>query len=170
MKGKRVLKKFYYFQIMFCDLGDHMKKDKVKLIVNIISELFESTNAIVLPSIQTILKEIGNKYISLLSEDIEGLVKIAMNYEEKNTEEYNLEDAVKWFKYNMSALHNPGSKGCILKSEDDKNEIIELHHCFLNKNNKPLINNNSPHLLVKTLSLDPDLLNQFGDKNMILLQ
>lgn len=102
-----------------------------------------------------------NKY------DKEDLIRTAMNYEEKNVLEYTFEEILKWFKNNMPK-NTTNIQGCVLKKQIE--EKIELTHCFLDSNNKPLLFKEYPYRVVKTYTLSKDLEKQFSGKDMLILK
>lgn len=98
-------------------------------------------------------------------------IKEAWNLEEIKTEELSLEKCISLVKkeFNQKLY----SSACILDKKDvDRNSKyrFEIHICFLDKNNEPMLNGNAKHWIIYTNALDKDLLNQFAGKDMILLK
>lgn len=98
-------------------------------------------------------------------------IKEAWNLEEIKTDELSLEKCISLVKKEFNQkLH---SSACILDKKDvDRGSKyrFEIHICFLDKNNEPMLNGNAKHWIIYTNALDKDLLNQFAGKDMILLQ
>lgn len=98
-------------------------------------------------------------------------IKNAWNLEEINIEELSLEKCISLLKkeFNQKLY----SSACILDKKDvDRSGKyrFEIHICFLDKNNEPILNGNAKHWIIYANSLDKDLLNQFAGKDMILLK
>jgi hypothetical protein len=110
--------------------------------------------------------EVGSKF-NLSRDSAERILKIAWNYNEKNCEEYSLEEAIKWFKLN---LPKNASGGVLLKIASTNSGELKLHHCFIDTDENPLLDGSYPHLVVNVLKLSENLGNQFGDKDMIILK
>ena len=98
-------------------------------------------------------------------------IKEAWNLEEIKTDELSLEKCISLVKKEFNQkLH---SSACILDKKDvDRNSKyrFEIHICFLDKNNEPMLKGNAKHWIIYTNALDKDLLNQFAGKDMILLK
>jgi len=112
--------------------------------------------------VNELLKELKDKVDFVLKEEH---LKMVWNYEEKNTTKYSFNEAVKWFKFNMPQ----GIKTAAIY-KDKKDEVINLHLCFLNENNEPLLKGDYPHLVVKTMEIDNEFIANFGDKDLIVLK
>lgn len=98
-------------------------------------------------------------------------IKEAWNLEEIKTEELSLEKCISLVKkeFNQKLY----SSACILDKKDvDRSSKyrFEIHICFLDKNNEPMLKGNAKHWIIYTNALDKDLLNQFAGKDMILLK
>jgi hypothetical protein len=130
-----------------------------------ITELIDGISDFANFSIEFLEKEFKKKYNSTPTE----LIKFAMNYEEKYSKNYELEEVLKWFKENRPRK-TENVLGCLLKDSDNFNGFYSLHHCFLDQNKKPLLGSDFPYLLVKASDLSPSLKSHFSNKNMILLQ
>jgi len=91
-------------------------------------------------------------------------LKMAWNYEEKNTKKYSFTQAIDWIKMNMP---DGIREAAIYK--DEKTNVINLHLCYI-LNDEPILNGNYPHLVVNTIELDNEFLDNFGDKNLIVLK
>ncbi|MCL6591956.1 MAG: hypothetical protein K6U80_18655 [Firmicutes bacterium] len=95
-------------------------------------------------------------------------VKMAWNYEEKYCPELTLEETIKWFKMN---LPQKNLRGClIITKEDPSKNQLELHQCFIDEKNEPMLGAGNPHRFIITQRKDNDLNAQFGDKKMIVFQ
>jgi hypothetical protein len=95
-------------------------------------------------------------------------VKMAWNYEEKYCPELTLEETIKWFKMN---LPQKNVKGClIITKEDLSKHQLELHQCFIDEKNEPMLGAGNPHRFIITQRKDDDLNAQFGEKKMIVFQ
>ena len=96
-------------------------------------------------------------------------IKEAWNLEEIKTEELSLEKCISLVKKEFNQkLH---SSACILNKKDiDSKYKFEIHICFLDKNNEPMLKGNAKHWIIYTNSLDKDLLNQFAGKDMVILK
>jgi len=117
-----------------------------------------------LKDLSSVVSHLGKELLLSKPEELEELkqmAKMAWSYEEKNTLDFSIDDAVIWFKANMPA---GVSEGCILKHKTSPN--FELHLCFL-KNDEPLLNGEYPHLVVKSLSIGDGLKERFERTDMI---
>ena len=115
--------------------------------------------------------DIKNKIENASTDDILSFIKLAWNLEEIKTEELSLEKCISLVKkeFNQKLY----SSACILDKKDvDRSGKyrFEIHICFLDKNNEPILNGNAKHWIIYANSLDKDLLNQFAGKDMILLK
>lgn len=118
----------------------------------------------VLKNITSLVSHISKELFLKSPEELEQLkqmAKMAWSYEEKNTLDFTIDDAVNWFKANMPEGVN---EGCILKHKTSPN--FELHLCFL-KNDEPLLDGEYPHLVVKSLSIGEGLKERFERTDMI---
>ncbi len=95
-------------------------------------------------------------------------IKMAWNYEEKNTKKYSFLESVNWVKSNMPT--NIKAAAIYREENGTDNGIIKLHLCFLDEEDNPLLNGGYPHIVINTLELDNELLNNFGDNNLIVLR
>ena len=100
---------------------------------------------------------------------LERLIKTAWNLEEKYCSKYSLEEAIKWIKLNKPS---EATGGILLKmSPSDKNDKnIVLHHCFIDKDQNPLLDGKHPHLIVYTREISDDLIGHFSEKDMLLFK
>lgn len=118
-----------------------------------------------------IQSDIKNKIDNISVDDILSCIKTAWNLEEIEIEELSLEKCISIIKSEFNKeLY---SSACILDKKDvDRNSKyrFEIHICFLDKANEPMLNGNAKHWIVHTNALNKDLLNQFGSKNMIILK
>jgi hypothetical protein len=62
-----------------------------------------------------------------------------------------------------------GIKAGLLKEKND-NGIITVHHFFISNDDEPLLNGAYPHRVVNASTLDADLLNQFDNKNLLIIK
>lgn len=115
--------------------------------------------------------DIKSKVENTSTDDILSFIKLAWNLEEIQIEELSLEKCISLVKkeFNQKLY----SSACILDKKDvDRNSKyrFEIHICFLDKNNEPMLKGNAKHWIIYANSLDKDLLNQFGDKDMVILK
>ncbi len=115
--------------------------------------------------------DIKSKIENTSTDDILSFIKLAWNLEEIQIEELSLEKCISLVKkeFNQKLY----SSACILDKKDvDRNSKyrFEIHICFLDKNNEPMLKGNAKHWIIYANSLDKDLLNQFGDKDMVILK
>ena len=96
----------------------------------------------------------------------EDTLKISWNYSEKNTKNYSFTELLDWVKLN---LPEHIKKACIYKTIDESKKHIQLHICFLDGNDEPLLDGDFPHQIVKTISLDKKLQDGFGNKDILIL-
>lgn len=104
-------------------------------------------------------------------EDILSNLKTAWKLEKIETEELSLEKCISIVKAEFD--QKLYSTACILDKKDvDRNSKyrFEIHICFLDKNNEPMLKGNAKHWIIYTNKLDRDLSNQFGNKDMIILK
>jgi len=112
-----------------------------------------------------IMKNITQELINKGSElDLETL-KMFWNYSEQNTKQYSFKELLIWVKSNIPLNIK---KACVYKIVKENNRI-QLHIVYLNENDEAVVNGDFPHKVVNTLSLDSELNEKFGNKNMIVL-
>ena len=139
---------------------------KDKLLEELLKELLKVVKVKAGESAEEVLKIIKEHLSDAIS--LEN-IKEAWNLEEIKTEELSLEKCISLVKKEFNQkLH---SSACILNKKDiDSKYKFEIHICFLDKNNEPMLNGNAKHWIVYTNKLDSSLLNQFAGKDMILLK
>lgn len=115
------------------------------------------------------LDEVYNKIKEELSssglEQTAENIKILWNYSEKNTKEYSFNELLSWAKDNIPSNVK---KVCVFK-ESALDKYIKLHICYLDEDDNPVLNGDFPHQVVNALTLDEDLTEKFGNKNMLVL-
>lgn len=140
---------------------------KDKLLEELLKELLKIVKIKAGESAEEVLNIIKNRLLEIIS--LENIKK-AWNLKEMEIEELSLEQCISLVKkeFNQKLY----SSACILRKDVDRNSKyrFEIHICFLDKNNEPMLNGNTLHWIVYTNKLDSNLLNQFSDKDMILLQ
>lgn len=140
---------------------------KDKLLEELLKELLKIVKIKAGESAEEVLNLIKNNLLDIIS--VEN-IKQAWNLKEIKTEELSLEQCISLVKkeFNQKLY----SSACILKKDANRNSKykFEMHICFLDKNDEPMLNGNTLHWIVYTNKLDSNLLNQFSDKDMILLQ
>lgn len=138
-----------------------------KLLEELLKELLGVLKIKAGESAEEVLNLIKNHLLDIIS--VEN-IKQAWNLKEIKTEELYLEQCISLVKkeFNQKLY----SSACILKKDADRNSKykFEIHICFLDKNDEPMLNGNTLHWIVYTNKLDSNLLNQFSDKDMILLK
>lgn len=137
-----------------------------KLLEELLKELLKVVKIKAGESAEEVLSIIKNHLLDVIS--VEN-IKEAWNLEEINTDELSLEKCISLVKkeFNQKLY----SSACILNKKDiDSKYKFEIHICFLDKNNEPMLKGNAKHWIIYTNSLDKDLLNQFAGKDMILLK
>ncbi|TXJ19677.1 hypothetical protein EPJ79_00530 [Brachyspira aalborgi] len=139
---------------------------KDKLLEELLKELLKVVKVKAGESAEEVLKIIKEHLSDAIS--LEN-IKEAWNLEEIKTEELSLEKCISLVKKEFNQkLH---SSACILNKKDiDGKYKFEIHICFLDKNNEPMLKGNAKHWIVYTNKLDSSLLNQFAGKDMILLK
>ena len=139
---------------------------KDKLLEELLKELLKVVKVKAGESAEEVLKIIKEHLSDAIS--LEN-IKEAWNLEEIKTEELSLEKCISLVKKEFNQkLH---SSACILNKKDiDSKYKFEIHICFLDKNNEPMLKGNAKHWIVYTNKLDSSLLNQFAGKDMILLK
>lgn len=138
-------------------------KDKLE---ELLKELLKVVKVKAGESAEEVLSIIKNHLLDVIS--VEN-IKEAWNLEEIKTDELSLEKCISLVKkeFNQKLY----SSACILNKKDiDSKYKFEIHICFLDKNNEPMLKGNAKHWIIYTNALDKDLLNQFAGKDMILLQ
>lgn len=120
--------------------------------------------------------ESAKEVLNMIKNHIEDLIdnisiediKECWNLTEKEIEELSLEKCISIVKkeFNQKLY----SSACILKKECKSKYKFEIHICFLDKANEPMLNGNASHWIIHTNKLDNNLLNQFGSKDMIILK
>ena len=114
-------------------------------------------------NVEDVAKEVGRRAKIVLTPEH---FKMAWNYEEKNTKKYSFTEAVDWAKSNMPE----NIDAVAIYKEDNENDVIRLHLCYLDKDENPLLNGKHPHLVVNTFEMDNELTNAFSDKSLIVLK
>ncbi len=101
------------------------------------------------------LKELGTK-----------AVLAAWGYTEIECQQYTFKELMKWIQDNFN--QNKHSAASVTKEMQDGKIILKC--CFLNKNKEPLAEIGDLFLKVKTDSICDDLKNNFGNKDMIIIE
>ena len=137
-----------------------------KLLEELLKELLKGVKIKAGESAEEVLSIIKNNLLDVIS--LEN-IKEAWNLEEIKTEELSLEKCISLVKKEFNQkLH---SSACVLNKKDiDSKYKFEIHICFLDKNNEPMLKGNAKHWIVYTNKLDSSFLNQFAGKDMILLK
>ena len=142
-----------------------------KLLEELLKEFVAKAKIKAGESVNSIAKRFKDWLSSISLDDIFTDIKTVWNLEEKKIEKLSLEECISLVKKEFNKeLY---SSACILKKKDvDKTSKykFEIQICFLDKNNEPMLNGNAKHWIIYTNALDEDLLNQFKDKDMILLK
>ncbi len=101
--------------------------------------------------------------------DFKKFLEFAWNCEERTTEILTFQDCVGWIKPKISAEIHSGA--VVYKTaKNDGGQKLDVKISLLDKNGNPLPDSKSPFLIVHCNSIDADLKNAFGDKNMIILR
>lgn len=116
------------------------------------------------------IKERYDKVVNYSGNDLNYLIKMAINYEEIYKEEYSLTDAIKFFKVDtgenryLRCIHRE-------QAETPQTTYIKLHHCFVDEKTKNVVLDGSlPYRVVTTSKLKDDLNNAFGNKDMFIIK
>lgn len=92
---------------------------------------------------------------------------VAWNYTEIEQLNYTFKEAVAWIKEHFDPkLH----AGATITKEVAQDGTITLSCCLTNKENEPLTRAGDPFLQVRTKEICQDLKDNFGDKDMIIIQ
>lgn len=101
--------------------------------------------------------------------DFKNFLKFIWNCDEKTTETLTFKDCVAWIKPKISAEIHSGA--VVYKTaKNDGAQKLDVKISLLDKNGNPLSDSKSPFLIVHCNSVDADLKNAFGDKDMIILK
>ena len=92
----------------------------------------------------------------------------ALNYREiEEQPSYTFKEAVAWIKEHFDPkLH----AGATITKKVAQDGTITLSCCLTNKENEPLTRAGDPFLQVRTKEICQDLKDNFGDKDMIIIQ
>lgn len=91
----------------------------------------------------------------------------ALNYTEIEQLNYTFKEAVAWIKEHFDPkLH----AGATITKKVAQDGTITLSCCLTNKENEPLTRAGDPFLQVRTKEICQDLKDNFGDKDMIIIQ
>lgn len=91
----------------------------------------------------------------------------ALNYTEIEQPSYTFKEAVAWIKEHFDPkLH----AGATITKKVAQDGTITLSCCLTNKENEPLTRAGDPFLQVRTKEICQDLKDNFGDKDMIIIQ
>lgn len=126
------------------------------------------------------LKDSFNNGIILRIEDIKNILskedqenltieqlKIEWRYEEINVEKYTFSNAVTWIKLNIG---EGIKKAAILKNRDNVTNIVTLKIILIDENNNPVLDGKLPQMIINTYQIDEELMNNFGDKNLLIIK
>lgn len=126
------------------------------------------------------LKDSFNDGIILRIEDIKNILskedqenltieqlKIEWRYEEINVEKYTFSNAVTWIKLNIG---EGIKKAAILKNRDNVTNIVTLKIILIDENNNPVLDGKLPQMIINTYQIDEELMNNFGDKNLLIIK
>ena len=124
-------------------------------------------------SIKDILDKInlGNEFNDISDDEIIENLKKEWKLEELKLEELSLEKCIELVKSEFNPKKN--SSACILNKKDiDKSMKFkyEIHICFIDNKNDPILDGESKRWVIYTNRLDSNLINQFGNKDMIVLK
>ena len=135
---------------------------------SIINEFIEGQGRNLKNGIKDLFNYAKDKLFDLFDDDkdLEDALKIAWNYEEQNTSEYTMEDAVKWIKININ--RNVYSGACLFKEKTSLG--LCLHLCFIDNNEEPLLGPADKHKVIFCNRIDESLAKQFGNKNLIIFK
>ncbi|PPS22037.1 hypothetical protein [Brachyspira murdochii] len=152
---------------------DYMKKieisnkDTIDSILDKLKKLPEDGVA----KITNYLKNL-NQAVSNHEEGVLGIIKEAWNLHEEKREVLSLEDCISMIKGNINPKEH--SAACIFLKSTGKNSKhyanYEIHVFYMDHNNNPMINGNSPHWIIYTNELSKDLSEEFGNGDMIVLK
>ncbi|MWV61577.1 hypothetical protein DCO58_08820 [Helicobacter saguini] len=95
---------------------------------------------------------------------LQEIFKAAWNYQAIKKDSYTFKELLEWAKNNAK---NNESVAVMRESKDSK---IIIKAMLLDSNNTPLNALDMPYLCVETKNLDSDLLQHFGDKNILILK
>lgn len=152
-----------------------MEKNNEKKITEDFKEILSSikikTGEAVNDIVDRVKINLKDKIDNINSDDLIIFFKRAWNLEELEMDILTLEKCI----YFVKKEFNPKlySSACILDSKNvnrNSKYRFEIHICFLDKNDNAILNGNAKHWIIHTNTLDKDLLNQFGNKDMIILK
>ncbi|WP_104695946.1 hypothetical protein [Helicobacter salomonis] len=94
-------------------------------------------------------------------------LEMAWNHEEVKKRQYTFKEALEWIQKNFdSRIYSAAN---IMREQIEEHQIV-LSCCFLDKNGNPLVGSENPFLRVETSELDQDLVENFGDENLIVVK
>ncbi|MEI0477411.1 hypothetical protein [Brachyspira pulli] len=152
-----------------------MEKNNEKKITEDFKEILSSikikTGEAVNDIVDRVKINLKDKIDNINSDDLIIFFKRAWNLEELEMDILTLEKCI----YFVKKEFNPKlySSACILDSKNvnrNSKYRFEIHICFLDRNDNAILNGNAKHWIIHTNTLDKDLLNQFGNKDMIILK
>lgn len=94
-------------------------------------------------------------------------LKAAWNYKEENVAKISFKELIAWVQDNIKQDKHGG---VVILKEKGKQRALSLKVMLLDKAEKPLSNLGDPYLVVETDAMDEDLINNFGDKDMVILK
>lgn len=124
-------------------------------------------------SIKDILEKLnlGDEFNRVPEEKLIEELKKSWNLEELELEELTLEKCIELVKSEFNPKKN--ASACILNKNNIDKSIkfkYEIHICFIDNKNEPILDGGSKRWLIYTNKLDNNLINQFGNKDMIVLK
>ncbi len=126
-----------------------------------------------------ILKAVGDDIVSKLDElgkeiescgGLKSACALAWNLEEKDVESYSFKECVSWIK---AHINKENARGAFVHKKEGKslfNKKYEINVFFFDDNKNPLKGDNNSWLIVHCNSIDNDFIQNFGDKDTLVLQ
>ena len=124
-------------------------------------------------SLSKILSDLGKKY-GELRENIEKvggpveLIKACWSLDIMETDEISFEEIIAWVKKYLDPQKHSGA--CIYLKKEAFSKKRQLHVCFLDKHNEPMLDGSEIHLVVNAKACDRGLKDAFGNKDMVVLK
>lgn len=153
---------------LYCD----QVYDKLNELLPILTEKWNKAKEQIMDMLNQVANSLDGKVkeIQEVIADFGGIEKVAVmlwNLEERTEDTISFEEVLKWLKQNLNPTIHSG--GCLYVS-DTKTLAKDYHVCFLDKNNKPMMDGKEKHLIIHAAKCDKALAEQLGDKNMIVFK
>lgn len=150
-------------------------KEKISPTLQMVAENLDNLSTVKKKLEQDIKSKIRETFPNgeeiLHSIDEEGfttLISYFWNLEEESIEILTLEHVITWIKAHFNSKDH--SAACLYIFKTGFLTAKEYHVCFLDKEERPMLDGSEKHLIVHAKKCDAALLEQIGNKNMVVFK